>query len=57
MKANLVAVQAKTELGDYRSGETFHAKMASLMEKTAREVDLNLPTLVSYPELVGLFMS
>ena len=32
MKANLIAVQARTELADYRSGEAFHAKMASLMQ-------------------------
>src|SRR3990172_4665366 len=57
MKVNLVAVQAKTELNDYRSNEAFHAKMASLMERAMREVDRDLPTLVSYPELVGLFLS
>ncbi len=57
MKANLVAVQAKTELGDYRSGEAFRAKMTSLMQEAAREVDMSLPTLVSYPELVGMFLS
>ena len=54
---NLVAVQAKTELNDYRSNEAFHAKMASLMERAMREVDRDLPTLISYPELVGLFLS
>lgn len=57
MKINLVAVQAKTELADYRDGETFHAKMASLMKAAARQVDIGLPTLVSYPELVGMFLS
>ena len=57
MKANLIAVQAKTELKDYRSGEAFHGKMASLMQDAAREVDFALPTLVSYPELVGMFLS
>jgi len=57
MKVNLVAVQAKTELNDYRSNEAFQAKMASLMERAMREVDRDLPTLVSYPELVGLFLS
>ncbi len=57
LKVNLVAVQAKTELNDYRSNEAFHAKMASLMERAMREVDRDLPTLVSYPELVGLFLS
>ena len=57
MKANLIAVQARTELADYRSGEAFHAKMASLMQAAAREADFALPTLVSYPELVGMFLS
>ncbi len=57
MKANLVAIQAKTELNDYRSGEAFHSKMASLMQRVAGEVDLALPTLVSYPELVGMLLS
>ena len=54
---NLVAVQAKTELKDYASNEAFYAKMASLMQRAMREVDRDLPTLVSYPELVGLFLS
>ncbi len=57
MKANLIAVQAKTELADYRSGAAFHAKMASLMQAAAREADFSLTTLVSYPELVGAFLS
>src|SRR3989304_9502354 len=57
MKVNLVAVQAKTELGDYAGADAFYAKMASLMERAMREVDRDLPTLVSYPELVGLFLS
>ena len=57
LKVNLVAVQAKTELNDYRSADAFHAKMASLMERAMREVDRDLPTLVSYPELVGMFLS
>ena len=56
MKVNLVGVQAKTELKDYRSAEAFHAKMASLMEMAMREVDTELPTLVSFPELVGMFL-
>ncbi len=57
MKVNLVAVQAKTELADYASHEAFRAKMTSLMEKAMREVDPALPTLVSFPELVGMFLS
>ncbi len=54
MKVNLVAVQAKTQLNDYASAEAFQAKMASLMAEAMREVDGELPTLVSFPELVGM---
>ena len=57
LKVNLVAVQAKTELKDYASVEAFHAKIASLMERAMREVDPELPTLVSFPELVGMYLS
>lgn len=57
MKVNLVAVQAKPELKDYRSPQAFHAKMASLMQRVAAKVDLSLPTLVSYPELVGMYLT
>ena len=57
LKANLVAVQAKTGLKDYATANTFHAKMASLMERTMRQVDRDLPTLVSYPELVGMYLA
>jgi predicted amidohydrolase len=57
MKVNLVAVQARTELADYASNEAFHAKMASLMQKAMREVDRDLSTLVSFPELIGMFLS
>ncbi len=57
MKVNLVAVQAKTELKDYASPDEFHAKMASLMERAVRQVDRDLPTLISYPELVGMYLA
>jgi predicted amidohydrolase len=57
MMMNLVAVQAKTELDDYRTGEAFHAKMASLIRRAAQQADFGLPTLVSFPELVGMFLS
>ena len=56
-KMNLVAVQAKPELADYRSGEAFYGKIASLMQLVAREADLSLPTLVSFPELIGMYLS
>ncbi len=57
MKVNLIAVQARTELRDYASADAFHAKMASLMQRAMREVDRDLPTLVSYPELVGMYLA
>ena len=57
MKVNLVAVQAKTELNDYASAEAFQAKMSSLMARAMREVDGDLLTLVSFPELVGMYLS
>lgn len=57
MKINLIAVQAKTELGDYASGEAFYAKMSSLMQKAMASADRSLPSLVSYPELVGMYLS
>ncbi|HEU4758392.1 MAG TPA: carbon-nitrogen hydrolase family protein, partial [Dehalococcoidia bacterium] len=57
MKANLVAVQAKTQRDDYRSAAAFQAKMAALMQAVARQADLALPTLVSFPELIGMFLS
>jgi predicted amidohydrolase len=56
-KINLIAVQARTELADYRDHRAFHTKMASLMELAAKEADFSLPTLVSFPELVGMFLS
>jgi predicted amidohydrolase len=56
-KINLVAVQAKMGLADYRSGETFCAKILSLMDAVAQAVDLSLPTLVSFPELIGMYLT
>ncbi len=57
MQVNLVAVQPKPVLEDYRSAEAFHAKMSALMERATSEVDTALPTLVSFPEGIGLFLS
>jgi len=56
-RINLVAVQAKPELGDYRDAGAFRAKIASLMDRVAAEADLSLPTLVSFPELIGMYLS
>ena len=56
-RINLVAVQAKPWLGDYRDADAFRAKMASLMDSVAAEADLSLPTIVSFPELIGMYLS
>ncbi len=57
MRANLVAVQVRASLDDYASGETFRRRMAGLMEEVARTVDFSLPTIVCFPETVGLWLS
>lgn len=57
MKLNLVAVQAKPVLEDYRDAVTFRRKMGSLMERAMAAVDPSHPTLVSFPEAIGLFLS
>jgi predicted amidohydrolase len=54
---NLVAVQAKPTLADYQDHATFHNKIASLMAAVAREADLSFPTLVSFPELIGMYLA
>lgn len=54
MKLNLVAIQAKPVMSDYASAEAFYQKMADLMARASREVDFSVPTLVTYPEGIGL---
>lgn len=54
MNVNLVAIQAKPVMADYADAEAFHAKMASLMEAASRKVDFGEPTLVVFPEGIGL---
>jgi predicted amidohydrolase len=56
-KTNLVAVQARMERTDYKDEGAFQAKIGSLMQMVAREADFSLPTLVSFPELIGMFLS
>lgn len=56
-KANLMAVQANMSLAEYETGGAFREKIASLMKKTAREADFSLPTLVSFPELIGMYLT
>jgi predicted amidohydrolase len=57
MEVNLVAVQAKPVLEDYRSARAFHAKMSDLVQRSVAQVDRSLPTLVAFPEGIGLFLS
>lgn len=57
MQANLVAVQARMRLADYASPERFRERMAELMERAIRTVDRSLPTLIAYPEAIGLWLS
>lgn len=54
MKVNLVAVQAKPKISDYADAEAFFDKMADLMKRAVKDVDRSLPTLVAYPEGIGL---
>jgi predicted amidohydrolase len=54
VKLNLVAIQAKPVISDYADAESFYRKMASLMERAAGQVDFSMPTLVAYPEGIGL---
>ena len=57
MMANLIAVQAKMSLGHYEKGDAFREKIASLMKKASAETDFSLPTLVSFPELIGMYLT
>ena len=54
---NLVAVQARMGRADYRDAAAFRSKIASLMANVARTVDISIPTLVSFPELIGMYLS
>ncbi len=54
MKLNLVAVQVKPLMSDYASAEAFYQKMADLMARASREADFSQPTLVVFPEGIGL---
>ena len=57
MRVNLVAVQVRAGLEDYASGEAFRRRMSGLMEQAARTVDFKLPTIVVFPETIGLWLS
>ena len=57
MRANLVAIQVRSHIDDYASGDAFRARMTGLMERAARTVDFGLPTIVCFPETIGLWLS
>jgi len=57
VKINLVAVQARPELADYASAHAFHTKMAALAQRAVAAVDRQHPTLVAFPEAIGLFLT
>lgn len=52
----LVAVQMSFNLDDFWSREAFEAKIRGLMEQVAGETEPGLPTLVVFPEDVGLML-
>jgi hypothetical protein len=56
-QVNLVAVQARMEREDYRDAAAFRGKIAALMKDFSAAVDLSRPTLVSFPELIGMYLS
>jgi predicted amidohydrolase len=56
-RVNLIAVQARPELKDYRDPEAFYRKMAGLASRAVAEVDTALPTLIAFPEAIGLYLS
>lgn len=57
MKLNLVGVQARMTLDDYACGEAFRRKIGALMEQAVRAADPDWPTLVVFPEAIGLYLS
>jgi len=57
MQVNLVAVQVRAALEDYASGEAFRRRMAGLMEEAAKRVDFSRPSIVVFPETIGLWLS
>ena len=56
IRGQLVAVQMKLAINDFYSQENFETKISSLMEDVANEANPELPTLVVFPEDVGLML-
>ena len=57
MRLNLVGVQARMTLADYASGEAFRRKIGDLAEQAVRAAEPGAPTLVVFPEGIGLYLS
>jgi len=57
MRVNLVAVQAKMALADYRDAGAFRSKISALMSRAMTGVDADLPTLVAFPEAIGMYLA
>ena len=56
IRGQLVAVQMKLAINDFYSQENFETKISNLMEKVANKANPELPTLVVFPEDVGLML-
>src|SRR5690554_1095817 len=52
----LVAVQMRLDTADYFTAEAFAAKIDSLMQRVAKQLDRDVPTLVAFPEDVGMML-
>lgn len=52
----LVAVQMKLDLDDYWSRDGFERRILGMMERISRKIEPGLPTLVAFPEDVGLML-
>lgn len=57
MRVNLVAVQARLDLDRYRSTGAFRGWMSRLVEESCAAGDKRLPSLLVFPEGLGLFLS
>lgn len=55
-QVQLVAVQMTLDLADYWTREAFEAKVRAQMDEVAARTDPDLPTLVVFPEDVGLML-
>lgn len=52
----LVAVQMYLDINDFWTRSAFDAKMHQLMDQVAAQIDRDIPTLVVFPEDIGLLL-